>query len=708
MVVIRPGIVAIVLLVLTPTVARGQGGELHAYVPNKQVVQDRPFWLIVEASGASVEMPEVEQGDGVVINASSPQQSTQFTIGGGQQQQTVRLSFSSVAIRPGKVTIPPVKARINGRLMETDPIVLDVRPAPNDESESRAVRAWVSTKDVTVGKPFWIFVEATGMEIELPDTLDVDGLMIDPRNSQRSTSFSFGRQGQRTTEKRGFYAVPTREGKIVIPPIEVRVTGRIVKTDPIEVTAERAAIPPSGSSGDQAAPGDLTADDLVFIRMDTDKQTAYQGECISLSMQLWRIKHPRISSGPYRGALITSPTTEGFFVRELDPTQYDATTGSWTYNVAETRKLLYPTRPGTLTVGQWHWEGIALLNRQSLVMRDKLYYKLDAGPIDIKVKPLPAAPPGFTGGVGQFDVSAALSQQVVKQGVPTALTVKVNGFGNPDAIGDPRLPGLEWANVRDAQRDTEFFDDDDGVQPKVEKTFTFSITPSQAGHKEIPAFSFAYFDPDEGKYQTTTLGPYDVDVLESAEGTSNLVASPDVPVAERQVDILAEDIRPLVERAPNLQASRRGTSLLAVVAVLIVPVVLYIALVAFLAYRRKLQSESGWARSQQARAKGLRRLTGVESAGEPIEALYRAMTAYVADLLNLQDAGLTSADVKRELDYADVPDALSGRTIQILKACERARYGSQRLNRNEVHALLSAAEACMNELDAVVKRGRSA
>lgn len=689
---------------LFPGLAAAQGGELRAYVPNKEIVQDRPFWLIVEASGASVEMPKVTQGDGVVINTSSPQRSTQFTIGGGQQQQTVRLSYSSTAIRAGEVTIPPVKARINGRLVQTDPIVLDVKPSQGDDDPSRNVRAWVSSNEVTVGKPFWIFVEATGMEIDLPDTLSVDGLTIDPRNSQRSTSFSFGRQGQRTTEKRGFYAVPTREGTITIPPIEVRVTGRVVTTEAMEIVAKEAAVPPGDRSARQGGVQELTEDDLVFIRMETDKQTAYQGEAILLSMQLWRIQNRRITSGPYRGALIVSPTTEGFFVRELEPLQYDAVSAPWTYDVTETRKLLYPTRTGTLSIGRWHWEGIALINRQSIVMRDKRYYKLDAGPIDIEVKPLPPAPRGFTGAVGQFEVAADVPRRVAKQGVPAALTLTVSGYGNPDAVGDPRLPKLPWADLREPQRDVKLTSDNERIQPHMEKTFTFAITPLEPGQMTVPEFDFVHFDPDQGAYVTDTIGPFELDVLASEEGASPLVASPDVPVAERRVDILAEDIRPLMEPAGRLEARRSSSYMWAALAA--VPVVTYVALALLLARRRRFSHDIGWARSQQARAKGLRRLGEVPQSPEPADALFRALAAFVADTLNLESEGLTSADVQRELEMTRLPGDLSEKTVRILKACERARYASQRLSKEEIHALLAAAEDCMNELDAAARRDR--
>ena len=67
----------------------GQGGSIRSWVNSTEVIQDRPFWLFVEASGESIDLPQIAQAEGLVINASSPQQSRSFTHGGGRQLQTI-------------------------------------------------------------------------------------------------------------------------------------------------------------------------------------------------------------------------------------------------------------------------------------------------------------------------------------------------------------------------------------------------------------------------------------------------------------------------------------------------------------------------------------------------------------------------------------------------------------------------------------------
>lgn len=696
--------VILAAFLLAPVLSSAESGVLRAYVPNKEIMQDRPFWLIIEASGGTVDLQELPDCEGVVINTASPQQTTHLSIGGGVQRQELRVSFPAVAIRAGTITIPPIQARIDGRILQTEAIVLEAKPAPEGEKKESPVRAWVEATDVTVGQPFWVYIEATGIEIALPDTITAEGVEIDPVNVRRTVSNSFNHEGQQMIAKRGYLAVATREGAITIPPIDVKVTGRVVKTEAITLTARRATVAATPPAGERPSEAQLTQDDLVFVRMETDKTTAYQGEPILLTMQLWQIQNRRVNAGPWRGSLITGPTTEGFFTRDLEPVQYEAKKGPWAYDVTETRRLLYPTHPGTLRVGTWHWEGIALIDRQSVTQRDKLHYRFDQGPIDIVVRALPAAPAGFTGAVGSFEVSAEIGATVATQGVPFALTVRVQGAGNPDAVGDPLLPVLPWATAREPERRVELAAVANTLQPRMDKRFVFAVTPLQAGHAEIPPFPFVHFDSDKAAYQTTTLGPFALEVAGTDEGPARLLSSAEVPAAQRKVEILAEDIRPLMERPSALAPAKRLRGPLWFF-VFAAPAGAYAGMRIIAGRRRRIAENRGWARSQRARASGLRRLRDVAEAPEPADALFRAMAAFVVDALNLEEGGLTSGDVRVELDRAGLPKDLADRTVQILRACERARYGSQRLSRDEVSALISAAESCMNSLDELTRGG---
>jgi hypothetical protein len=127
--------------------------------------------------------------------------------------------------------------------------------------------------------------------------------------------------------------------------------------------------------------------DLIFVRTAVDKQTLRIGESLVLSIQVWSLRSPRVNSGPARSSRIQYPSTDGFTVEDLEPVQFVANQGDFPYDVIEQRKRLTPIRNGTLTIGKFHWEGIALIDRTSVTARDKMYYSFDTKPIEITVTP---------------------------------------------------------------------------------------------------------------------------------------------------------------------------------------------------------------------------------------------------------------------------------------------------------------------------------
>jgi BatD DUF11 like domain len=686
---------------------------VRAWVETTEVHAGDPFWLFVEASGTQISMPKVTPGDGVTINTRSPQQSRRtFTLSGGNRQETIRVSYYSKAVKEGRVIIPPVEATIDGKKVLSDPIELNVLPSltQGQPDQSRA-RLWVDKRTVSAGNPFWIYLEASGLDVDLPGMIHVDGLSIDSRNVQSSMSYSFNnRGGQVVTLRKGFMAMAESPGTVTIPPVDIRVGGKTVATKPVHLTVVQAAPNPASQTA-MTPPATQHSEipsksDLVFIELNTDKTEAYQGEPILMQTRLWRINYRRISAGPYRGALIQDPTTEGFYVHELEPTVYDADRGPWSYEVTERRKLLYPTRTGALKIGRWHWEGIARYTTPGIYRRSDYYYKLDAGPVEINVKPLPPAPPGFSGAVGEFQVQSRLESNTVTEGIPVKFTVAIRGLGNPDAIGAPKIPEMDWASASGPDVSTMPYIPLGEDIPHMSKTFVYTVTPNRAGDTTLPKFDYVYFDARAGEYRHEPIGPFRVNVLSSTESPRHLVVPSDVALAKRGVDILAEDIEPLLPSPGDLRRYETNTALIGLG--LATPPVLYVAALLLTLRRRKLETDVGYARAYRAKHKSMKRLRDVLHADDPESELFRVLTGYIGDKLNTHDSGMTSGDVDAHLLARGVDRDLREKIDRILVACERARYASQHLTEQEMNALVYGAEAAMQELDASLKkRGRS-
>ena len=119
----------------------------------------------------------------------------------------------------------------------------------------------------------------------------------------------------------------------------------------------------------------------------------------------------------------------------------------------------------------------------------------------IEVRPLPPAPPGFSGAVGHFTLVSKVVPTTTAVGEPVTWTVELSGTGNW-----PDIPGLP---AREVSKDFQI------VQPKAKrkpvdkgKLFDATLTedvvlvPTVAGAYVLEPVRFTYFDPKSGEYRT--------------------------------------------------------------------------------------------------------------------------------------------------------------------------------------------------------------
>jgi len=573
----------------------------------------------------------------------------------------------------------------------------------------------VDRQTVTIRTPFVFTIEASGSNVGQPQIPDAEGLNINKQAANSSSSMQVSIVGSRSmmvkTQRLGYYAQATRLGKITIPAIAVPVDGQTVYTKPITINViERGAIQQQVAGQPQNTPSSAgtpprgnqpTWDDAAFIESNVSKRAAYQGEAVVLTLSLWALDIPGIQIGTYRGQKFDYPATDGFYATTLEPRQARKERNGWPYNVTEYRQVLYPTVSGELTIGPWHWDGGGAYGAGWNVQQQS--FSFDTQPIPITVKPLPERPPDFSGAVGSFTLKANLPRSQLMQGVPAQFIITVSGKGNSDALNAIGLPKIENVQVSDPEKSVKPIET--GGDISFEKTFTYAITPLAAGTLRIPSISFCYFDPTAESYKTEKTAPITVPVVLSAEeSTPRVVVAPEALAMKGAVDVIGEDIHPIVTSPQRLrpEGARRATT----AAVVGMPVLAYCGLALVMRRRRRLEIDTGYARDYLAKSKGRRRLRGVAQAAEPSEELYKAVAGYIADKFNIPEGGVTSGDVAPLFGEHGVDGDLAEGFTRILKACERARYAGTKLSTDEVTALGEAAVVAMDRLDNEMKRRR--
>ena len=172
------------------------------------------------------------------------------------------------------------------------------------------------------------------------------------------------------------------------------------------------------------------------------------------------------------------------------------------------------SKAANLIVGQ---SGFGLFSSPTVEQRI-----LTTDPLEISIRPLPPAPAGFGGTVGEFTLTSKIVPTAPAVGEPVTWTLELTGTGNwPDLTG---LPQREVSN------------DFKVVQPKSKRTmkdnslFEGTLTedvvlvPTKPGQYSLGPVKFTYFNTASGSYQTVTTEAVTINV--SATSAAPLPQNP--------------------------------------------------------------------------------------------------------------------------------------------------------------------------------------
>jgi uncharacterized protein (DUF58 family) len=118
-------------------------------------------------------------------------------------------------------------------------------------------------------------------------------------------------------------------------------------------------------------------------------------------------------------------------------------------------------------------------------------------PILIDVQPLPeeGKSPLFTGGVGNFEVSAQLDSNRIQAHAPLNFKVSVKGKGNTSLVEFPKVNWPKGLRLYESQGKSKSLG-----QGLSEKVFEVVVIPELAGSMEIPPVEFEFFNPESRAY----------------------------------------------------------------------------------------------------------------------------------------------------------------------------------------------------------------
>jgi hypothetical protein len=267
--------------------------------------------------------------------------------------------------------------------------------------------------------------------------------------------------------------------------------------------------------------------------------------------------------------------------------------------------------------------------------------------------------------------------------------VKLEGQGNLKMIPDITLPNLPDFTTYSSKRA-------DSIRPSAsnqiggDKTWEYVLVPKSPGRYTIPALSFAYFNAEQGKYETISTSPLALHVLPGKDNPafSALSGSSKQNLIRRGTDI--NYLKPL----PGELRSGQHPWYLSLWVYILCAMILAGNIGMFF-YQKKhsmLAKNPIGVRNRKAKSTALNRLKVAEKEGTRDSRHFydhaaAALSGYLADRCNLAEIELTGDNLERMLASFRIPEDAVKETRACLEECDFGRFVSSSASSDAMRAL---------------------
>jgi hypothetical protein len=333
------------------------------------------------------------------------------------------------------------------------------------------------------------------------------------------------------------------------------------------------------------------------------------------------------------------------------------------YTVTELYTALYPTHPGVIEISP-----------ATVLLPETVFHpeeNLTANTVSVDVKPLPEnAPPGFSGAVGQFNLTATLDRQSALLGEPFVVRLSIAGTGNIEQLTLPDLPTpADW---RVYANPTIFTVTDTDELIIGEKVYEYLLIPGQVGEQTLPGITFDYFDPVTELYRSANTEPVTLDILPP----SPLNLQPSLSPIENGSVAVATPL-PLKPITSALQIGMVNQGVFFWLLWLLPPLGAGVCWWWIWQQKRNKLRDKMNRRSvalEQAQAR-LRKLSKTTSS-ENYHAVRLVVLKYFADKLSYIDKDLSETDLEKVLIEANISPNLGKRILLCLEWADEGQYAA--------------------------------
>ena len=572
---------------------------------------------------------------------------------------------------------------------------------------------------------FTVTIEGTS---DFPDVAppQSDGFVIISGPSQ-SSSIQIVNGAMSASKTIQWRLAPTRTGEQTIRPIDIKYRRKTYSTNAIIVVVNDANVQAVKSPRSQAqgsgqgsskSPSAGSAPGELFLKAEVPKTTIYKGEELPVSFNLY-FQNVR-NYAPQK-----LPDAKGFwtelFPEKRNPTISTETINGVAYKKATLRRLaLFPTTTGDLTIDpmQISCEVPAPTQRRRSVFDDFFNdsffsdpfagtktVQIQSEPLKIRVRELPETgkPAGFNGAVGNYVIESSIDTLQTHQNQALTLRYSISGSGNINAV---KLSALELpSNVEIFEPKVERRVNNQGRSIRGSISYEYVLIPRTSGRLRIPALNFSFFDPVNGRYQTSTAKGYAVNV--KAVDQADIASS--AGFRKEEISLLGSDIRFISRDDPHWRPI--GSSVFKRVWFWffnLIALGLITGSSGFRWWMEKMAGNTLFSRRRRALSRAQQLLKEVqmdidqEQTDTVCGKLDRSLSGFIADRLGLAPSGVGTREIQTALRTNRVVPELIETVATILNELEQFRFLPGSLNTEDYKRLSERVDELLQKLIKVV------
>ncbi len=560
------------------------------------------------------------------------------------------------------------------------------------------VSASVSSTHIAAGQQFTLTVEVQSREprnVSNPELPELYGMQYLSSLPQTSSRYSLVDGIAQMTYRFNYTLLAMESGSYEIPSVYISVDDREYQTRPVYMR-----IRPSGDDSRPVTRRTRRPD--MFLELELSEKRPIRGQQIvaeivlyfrnTIEVNTFHVTEGWQTEGFWREDLNRSPTRRPESVI-LDGTPYR--------RAVLNRYALFPTRAGELTIPPF---SIRASVRQSGRFRDDHSAFFDGfgqqRNVDLKTSPkllrilVPPSPPSdgqLISALGQFHVERTLSQDVVKLGESVDVITEISGTGN---LGLITRPVFEYPASFDTHRPREVIERNErSPQMSGSKQFRDVLIARNAGTFTIPDNTILVYDDARRRYERHILPELTIEVVRDPNARITIAQDHRIRLTPIRGSVTWTN----AERPPVWFSWWFWFAL-------VIPAGVFAYGLRVHQYQKKLSSDDSFSRRERAMDKATKllkstsRITGTK---EIYGIIHKVLSNYIADRINLPNAGLSDRQIVEELRKKNVTQPVIRRVHVLLEKCATVRYTPYPSSR-DLMTNLSEARRLISDLEAEI------